>query len=286
MQADQAIATINNIFRGFWGRNWGAYASLVVFIDEFSYPGYENQYIDKVKIRLEENHKALEEKINAVLDAPNPSNFHKYFTDEVMTFLLGKMLHISNARPIEDTDFFTYDQESEGGLSMKQKRVSIALKQVPNVHVVGAAGTGKTVVAMMLAKKYVATGKKVLYVCFNKALQQKVQRDFKKGFVQAVSVTSFHSIPNMRLQNGRRLMDCCGWADYANKGGNIEFGSIKDVKVNGQIDWTTRVPMFIQGGLNRFSEKYSGSIREYMMYYWLMKRKTLIVKALCLFSIC
>lgn len=258
MQAEQAVATINNTFHAFLGQNWGAYACLVVFIDEFLYAGYENQYIDNIKARLEANPKALTEKINSVLDAPNPSKYHHYFTKEVMSFLLNKIIHTSEARPIEDTDFFAYDQESEGGLSLKQKRVSIVLKNNANVHVIGAAGTGKTIVAMMLAKEYVKTGKKVLYVCYNKALQQKVQRDFQKGLVQGVCVTTFHAIPNMRLPNGARMLDYCGWQSYATKSGVVSFDAISDVKVGGKPDFETLVPNFIRKGLNLFSERSAG----------------------------
>lgn len=258
MQADQAVETVNNIFRGFWGQGWGAYASLVVFIDTFFYAGYENQYIHDIKNRLMGNPKALEEKINAVLDAPNPARHHKNFTKDAMAFLLAKLLRTSEARPIEDTDFFTYDQHSEGGLSFKQQRVSLELKKHPNVHVVGVAGTGKTVVAMMLAKEYIKKGKKVLYVCYNEALETKIRRDFTNGLVQGVHVTSFHSIPNMQLPNGSRLLDLCGWGSYANKNKILDYGTINEVKVSGIIDWKTQVPKFVRNGLNVFSERNAG----------------------------
>ena len=43
-------------------------------------------------------------------------------------------------------------------------------------HVKGAAGTGKSIIAIALAKRYAQLGKDVLYVCFNRALAEKLDR--------------------------------------------------------------------------------------------------------------
>lgn len=259
MKADNAVKTINNIFVAWCSGNWGAYGSLVAFIDPFYYFGNENCYIDNVKARLAQDSHALENKILSVLSTPNAQKNHKYFTDTVMSKLLGKLLAQSRVQPVEDIDFFTYDKKSEGALSLRQQRVSIELKNRSNLHVIGAAGTGKTVVAMMLAQEYVRAGKRVLYICFNELLRQKLSRDFKSGMVQNVSVSSFFGIPNLRLPSGKALMDICDWRQYAGKNGVIDFGSIPSLCVKGSPDWNGAIPQFIKNGLKRYSNSHDGA---------------------------
>lgn len=259
MQAENAVATVNKTFISWIGGNWGAYGSLVAFIDPFSYPGYEAYYIDNVKERLRQNPHALEHQILSVLSTPSAQKYHKYFTMPVMSGLLSKLLVKSKAQPIEDTDFFSYDKKSEGALSLKQQRVSAELKKRSNLHVIGAAGTGKTVVAMMLAQEYVRAGKRVLYICFNESLRQKLSRDFKAGMVQNVSVSSFFGLPNLKLPSGRALMDLCGWRQYAGAGGVIDYGSIPSLCGKNGPDWKGAIPRFVKNGLGRYSESYGGA---------------------------
>lgn len=259
MQADNAVATINNIFTSWCDGHWGAYGSLVAFIDPFHYPGYENCYIDNIRSRLNQNPHALENQILSVLSTPNAQRSQKYFTPGVMTRLLGKLLAKSNAQPVEDTDFFSYDRKSEGALSLKQLRVAAELRKRSYLHVVGAAGTGKTVVAMMLARDFVRAGKRVLYICFNESLRQRLARDFKSGMVQNVSVSSFFGLPNLRLPSGKALMDCCGWRQYAGANGLIDYGAIPSLCVRGGPDWKGAIPQFVKNGLARYSESHDGA---------------------------
>jgi len=259
MQADNAATTINNIFDTWCGGHWGAYGSLVAFIDPFCYPGNENCYIDNIKYRLNCDSHALEHKILSVLSTSSAQRRnHKYFTEPIMNKLLGKLRAKSRSQPIEDTDFFSYDKKSEGALSLKQQRVSAELKERSNLHVIGAAGTGKTVVAMMLAQEFVREEKRVLYVCFNESLRQKLSRDFKAGMVQNVSVSSFFGIPNLKLPDGKSLMDMCGWRQYADANGIIDYGAIPDLCVSGKPDWKIAIPQFVRNGLIRFSANHDG----------------------------
>ncbi len=257
MQADNAIATINNKFRSWCGGCWGAYGSLVAFIDPFLYSGYEDCYIDNIKARLEQDPHALERKILSVLSTPNALNSQRYFTSSVMAKLLDLLLVKSTAQAIEDTDFYSYDNKSIVGLSLKQKRVFAELKERSNLHVVGAAGTGKTIVAMGLARDFARAGKNVLYVCFNESLRKKLVHDFEFEKVQNVSVRNFFDLPNLKLPNGKLLMDPCGWRQYA-KDGKIIYNRIPSLYNNGSLDWKCAIPQFVKEGLNRYSENHGG----------------------------
>lgn len=258
MQAENAVRTVDNIFRSWNGGIWGAYGSLVAFIDQFYYPGNEACYIDNIKNRLSQDPHALENRILDVLSTPNGQKKHKYFTEQVMAGLLKKLLANSKAQPIEDTDFFAYDKKSGEVLSYKQRRVSAELENCPNLHVKGAAGTGKTVVAVMLAREYAHAGKRVLYICFNESLRQKLLQDFKFGNVQNISVSSFFALPNLKLPGGKALMDLCGWRQYARNGGVVDYGKIPELCGKNGIDWKGAIRQFIKKGLEQYSKRHGG----------------------------
>lgn len=65
----------------------------------------------------------------------------------------------------------------------------------PRMRVIGGAGTGKTVLALEVARRHAAAGKRVLLVCFNKALARSLWlrvQDDELG--DALHVRHFHSL--------------------------------------------------------------------------------------------
>lgn len=62
------------------------------------------------------------------------------------------------------------------------------------VLVTGAAGTGKTLLAIEFARREVAQGRRVLFLCFNKTLADWLRRLFAETGVEGVRAGTFHSV--------------------------------------------------------------------------------------------
>lgn len=62
------------------------------------------------------------------------------------------------------------------------------------ILVTGAAGTGKTVLAMEFARREVLSGKKVLFVCYNKLLSGWLYKEINDGGEGSVTVSTLHSL--------------------------------------------------------------------------------------------
>jgi hypothetical protein len=73
-------------------------------------------------------------------------------------------------------------------LTAEQMRILDYLAFSPRLGITGAAGTGKTLVAMERAARLAAEGQRVLLLCFNKGLAQHL-RQRARGF----TVSTFHS---------------------------------------------------------------------------------------------
>lgn len=86
-----------------------------------------------------------------------------------------------------------YDEERFIQLTNHQldlfKRVAIN----KNILTRGPAGSGKTIVAKTLAQDFLNNDKKVLFLCFNRTLANKVRYEFDK-YDDKIEVTTFHSL--------------------------------------------------------------------------------------------
>ena len=63
-------------------------------------------------------------------------------------------------------------------LIREQYRILDFLEEQPSAVISGAAGTGKTMIAVEKARRHSANGDKVLFLCYNKKLQKKLSDDF------------------------------------------------------------------------------------------------------------
>lgn len=100
---------------------------------------------------------------------------HKCFTREIRKRTIETLSR--KERPAEvNTRFLEWDKVSEQMLTQPQVHVFQRLMHNDCCHVKGAAGTGKSLIAIALAKRYAQQGKDVLYVCFNRALADKLER--------------------------------------------------------------------------------------------------------------
>lgn len=109
--------------------------------------------------------------------------------------------------------FLKWDQISEQMLTQPQQIVFQRLLRNDCCHVKGAAGTGKSIIAIALAKRYAQQGKDVLYVCFNRALAEKLDR----------KIGSFPGRNHLAITNFDRIQTKFGRSsDYAEFHNNRE----------------------------------------------------------------
>jgi ATP:corrinoid adenosyltransferase len=64
----------------------------------------------------------------------------------------------------------------------------------PRVLLTGGAGTGKTVISLEHAKRLAITGKKVLYLCFNKSLSEFIHYHNNVSEMGNLTITHFHEV--------------------------------------------------------------------------------------------
>lgn len=83
----------------------------------------------------------------------------------------------------------------------QQLHVLKALSNFSRLLVTGGAGSGKTILAMMLAKQHAKQGKRVLFTCYNRSLAQRIAFDLQHD--QNITVLSFHEL----------VLDCCKQAN-------------------------------------------------------------------------
>ncbi len=205
-QAEKAQKTLWNIFEHKIGDQWGACSHLLVFRNGFTYPGKEDRYVADLENELRKDPGVIEKKINSVLD-PFRAAFGSFSKNEKT---VKRHLNAECQIPKQDNvdDFRLADDDSDKGLSVQQRKVRSLLQEYSNVHVVGAAGTGKTVVAMQLMRNAIGRHEKVLYVCFNKALSEDLAArnpslsDGANGII-----VHFDAIPNRKIPGLGKLDD-------------------------------------------------------------------------------
>lgn len=213
-QASEATKSLNKfILREIsGGKPWGAYSHLILFAFSpvvarapesdagFSLMG-ANANPMEVARNLERH--IMEKRLNVF------SREFKYFTQDIRGQLIRLLSRKINPAVV-NTRFLEWDQISEQMLTQSQQIVFQRLLRNDCCHVKGAAGTGKSIIAIALAKRYAQQGKDVLYVCFNRALAEKLDR----------KIGSFPGRNHLAIVNFDRIQTVFGrsseYADYRN----------------------------------------------------------------------
>jgi len=73
--------------------------------------------------------------------------------------------------------------------------------------IVGGAGTGKTIMAIELAKKYLDNGKKVGFLCFNKKLGAYLESSFKSNDLSESFIGTFHNFLYKHVDSKSKNID-------------------------------------------------------------------------------
>lgn len=193
-EANKAIHVFDKYVRDNISRNksWGAYSSLVVFT-ESDFPGVipgGHAYLqasDLIGGDGTETALPILKKIEERLEDYS-SNFCNFKDVLLRHFTL-------NATPILRSDnFLQMEKWSRNGLDAEQRDIAWQIEQNRYVHVRGAAGTGKTIIAITSAVEFARAGKRVLYVCFNKALAEQCRNDCPEHQQYGVVITHLHAI--------------------------------------------------------------------------------------------
>ena len=208
-----AKSALLNTLRDEFG-NFGACNCLVAFIDQFVKDDKNpaaSDWIDKIYER--QNPKCLEEKIEALLSASinglDLKNFHHYFNDKMMKEIKEFFAKRNGWKIHFQDDFYQWNTVSENYLSTRQAIIYRKADNCSAMHVRGAAGTGKTIVAMALAKNFAKQGQKVLYVCFNRKLADVLKRRIRT--YSNITVTNYDAIGGIRLDQNRQLKEIVPW---------------------------------------------------------------------------
>lgn len=178
------------------GCDWGAWAHLVVFTEESFDVPLSGAYIQNPE--LSESGK-LAEKIESVLSEFNYFfAAFKYYQDKILSVLLATADQVTT--PL---DFLGMEKYSIGSLDSDQQAVCYAMGIGKCLHVMGGAGTGKTLIAIACGKELALQGKRVLYVCFNTALADYYRRDISRtkdqNLKKNIVIANFHKLGNVLM---------------------------------------------------------------------------------------
>lgn len=196
-EANAAIHVFDNYVRDnvTHGDDWGAYTSLVVFVEsDFSgklpggYPYLQSS--DLLAKDGTETAQPIFKRIQELLG--NFSWRFRYFK----AWKDGIVGHLTpNAVPIKHpVDHLRMEQWSRDGLDKEQREISWKIEQNRYVHVRGAAGTGKTIIALTMAVEFARNGKHVLYVCFNRALAEQCRVECPNHKNLGIEIAHFHNV--------------------------------------------------------------------------------------------
>jgi superfamily I DNA/RNA helicase len=117
-------------------------------------------------------------------------------------------------------------------IQLTQYQLDLFNRAISNSNLIttGPAGSGKTIAAKILAKDLLKNGEKILFLCFNRTLANKIRYEFDKN-ENSITISTFHSF-------SKRLIDIYDpqWWDES-KSKSDDFWSIEvPVKLSEYID--------------------------------------------------
>ena len=184
----QEAVTAQHVFNNFvrdevsGGSEWGAYASLVVFTDKDFATSISNgqRYLQKSDLldrTGKQTAQKLKQTIEELLAGENGKWMKAWIHFPRWMEPLRDRLCGGDPGIFRPMDFERMERCSREGLDNEQLVIADLIKRKKYVHVRGAAGTGKTIIALAVANEFAQEGKRVLYVCYNRALSAQCQLD-------------------------------------------------------------------------------------------------------------
>ena len=132
-----------------------------------------------------------------------------------------------------------YNEQRFVELTTTQVEVFNRLKANKNIITTGPAGSGKNIIAKTLAQDFISNKKKVLFLCFNRTLANKIRYDFDRN-ENLVEVATFHSFARKIID----LYDTNWWKENST---SEDF-------------WELDIPVKLEECLPYFEEKFDAII--------------------------
>lgn len=132
-----------------------------------------------------------------------------------------------------------YNEQRFVELTNTQIDVFNRLKTNKSIITKGPAGSGKTIIAKTLAQDLINNKKRVLFLCFNRTLANKIRYEFDRN-ESLVEVATFHSF-------ARKIIDLYDSHWWKNNSSSEDF-------------WELDVPVKLEECLPYFNEKYDAII--------------------------
>lgn len=196
-EAKRGIHSFNDFCTNLLGTRWGAYGWLIVFCFK-DFPGLENHPSASNLLQQRELPK-LQEAIECVL-AYHEKAF-QYFTQDKIGRILSSLSLTTNG--IEhNSKYLENDNRLNDCLTGQQQICLNDILEHRYTHIRGSAGTGKTLIALACAKEYARMNRRVLYVCFNKALAEYL---CSNNTSPLITILSYYQLP-------RYYYDICPYA--------------------------------------------------------------------------
>lgn len=195
-RAKQAIHTFDAYVRKKYSddKAWGAFDSLVVFV--FNDPGVRGGVVYGNVNDLVKGTNRLERKILSVLERHNFQYNSSQFFPKHEQALLDEFASAIATNVVYPADYISLENYSRAELSREQQDIYDIIMDKDNAYVwvQGGAGTGKTILGKRCAEEFVAKGKRVLYVCFNRNLAEYLSRG--NTHKQQLVYAHFHGLPH------------------------------------------------------------------------------------------
>ena len=132
-----------------------------------------------------------------------------------------------------------YNEKRFIQLTKTQIEIFNRLKGNKNIITTGPAGSGKTIVAKTLAQEFIKSKKRVLFLCYNRTLSNKIRYEFEKN-EPLIDVATFHSFSRKIIDS----FDLDWW------------------KKNSVLDdfWELNVPVKLEACIPLYKERYDAII--------------------------
>jgi len=132
-----------------------------------------------------------------------------------------------------------YNEQRFVELTSTQVDVFNRLKANKSIITTGPAGSGKTIIAKTLAQDFINNQKKVLFLCFNRTLANKIRYEFDRNET-LIEVATFHSFARKIID----IYDAKWWKDNSSSG---DF-------------WELDVPVKLEECLSFYEDKFDAII--------------------------
>lgn len=179
--------------------------------------------------------KALEHLLNFIQKQhPNRKGVQSWMYNKFKTELLRDIGFVQVLRTR-----IKYNERKFIELTKTQLSVFKRLKENKRIITYGHAGSGKTIIAKTLAQEILKEDKKILFLCFNRTLANKIRYEFDRN-ESKIEVSTFHSWARKIID----LSDSNWWKQHSS---NEDF-------------WELEVPVKLEECLHFFKDKFDAII--------------------------